>query len=52
MYASSDTLEANQTKKIYNLQLSFPAGYPPYHQVNPYVLLSELNKIVREKYDL
>lgn len=40
MIASAQQADAFQTKKIYNLLLSFPISYPPYHQINPYTLLA------------
>lgn len=42
----------NPTKKIQQIQLKFPREYPPNKYMNPYILLAELNKAVKAKYDI
>jgi len=39
-------------KKIRQIQLKFNQSFPPYNFLNPYQLMAELNKLVKQKYDI
>jgi hypothetical protein len=39
-------------KKIQQIRLGFVKEYAPYKYVSPYVLMNELNKAVKSKYDI